>query len=82
MANQITLVNGDNWQGLYINEKLVMQDHSITGHDVMRLMLYQVFDNSETLYPDQDWLDNLGNYPTNLVDVRLENGKTVAETRG
>ena len=82
MANQITLVKGDDWQGLYINDKLVMEDHSITGHDIMRLMLYQVFDSSETLFPDLDWLDSLGSYPANLSEVRLENGKTVAETRG
>lgn len=81
-ANQITLVKGDNWQGIYINDRLVMEDHSITGDDIMRLMLYRVFDHSETLFPDQDWLDSIGNYPEHLGDVVLENGKTVTETRG
>lgn len=82
MANQVAFVNGDGWQGIYINDRLVLQDDRIPPQDVMRIMLYKVFDDEQLFYPDMGWLDEQGEYPNDLNDVLLENGKTVRETRG
>lgn len=82
MANQIALVLGDDWQAVFINDKLVFENHYITLKDISGIMLHKVFDSFDFLYVDQDWLDDRGVFACDLPDVKLDTGKTVRETRG
>ena len=82
MANQIALVIGNDWQAVFINDKLVFENHYITLKDISDLLLYKVFDSFDLLYVDQDWLDGRGVFACDLPDVKLDTGKTVRETRG
>ena len=77
MANVI-LVHTDNWEGLYIKNKLVHQGHTIGR---MQLLLYikTKFPGNTTLneiipdvfFADQEWLDERGTYPKDFKDVKI-----------
>jgi hypothetical protein len=60
---KIRLVNLDDWQGLYINNRLVMENHSLDIYDVI-----------EKILPEADfksvWLDELdgGRCPENWTE--------------
>lgn len=64
--NKITFVNGDDWEGLYINGKLIMENHCL---DVFRV-LNAIGIDYNFLDADVEWLVNLGRLPENLTDVK------------
>jgi hypothetical protein len=63
---QIAFVDGDDWEGLYLNGKLVKEGHNIRTDD---LLCYLGFD-AEYLYADDEWLAEQGRLPENLEDVK------------
>ena len=79
MGTQIALVKADNWQGLYVAETLVCQDHEIRVEDVMQHVMQNHVDRFQVFDACCDWLATHGNLPESLLEVVLYNGKTVAE---
>lgn len=65
---KITLVSGDDWQGLYIDGKLAIEGHSVSVEDV--LLMLDI--NHETLFANDNWLDVEGYLPEDLKDVKLQ----------
>jgi len=63
---KITLVDGDDWKGLYINDKLIIENHSLSIYDILDAIgvKYQYFP------VDEDWLGEHGTLPDNLSDVK------------
>lgn len=80
MGIQIAIVVCDNWEGLYVNDMLVYEDHEITIPILMPYVLYQHVDKFEQFFADDKQLEETGRFPVNLPDVMLEGGRTVAET--
>ena len=80
MGEQIALVEADTWQGLYLNSKLVFQDHTIDVHRLMETVLHRHIDGFDAYEVDCEWLDTVGNMPENLENVVLISGKTIEET--
>lgn len=75
---KITLVNGDEWVGLYIDDKLVIENHSLRPREILQSIkdafgidayLFQY----EELTPDEDWLSERGRLTKKLKDVRIAN---------
>lgn len=68
----VTLVDADDWQGLYIDGKLLRQTHKLYSMDIIEL-LGNAFDfDYEQLNPDSDWLNRRGSLPDSLSEVELD----------
>jgi hypothetical protein len=75
---KIDFVDGDTWQGLYLDDTLVLQDHSISLVAVLRLLEDKVVEFSGRWECSLDWLDSLGHFPEKLEDVMISHmGKDV-----
>jgi hypothetical protein len=61
----VTMVDGDDWEGFYVNGKLIEQGHRVPLANLFR-ELGLPFD---TIFPDMDWLGRCGHLPKNLDDV-------------
>lgn len=71
-TNKYTLVAGDDWQGLYCNDKLVLQDHRIRLEDAFCEVISSGGINQFTrIECDYDWLSDLGAFPDSLSEVKL-----------
>ena len=62
----ITLAKGEDWEGLYLNGKLIEQNHKISCVDMLKLL------GQSVVYVDLDWLEEKGTLPENLSDVRTK----------
>lgn len=79
MGTQLALVRGDNWQGLYVNGELVLEDHSISPNSLMSQVLHRHVDGWDVFDASNEALDTTGRFPKFLKDVVLYTGKTVGE---
>lgn len=82
MGIQIALVKADDWQGLYVAETLVCEDHEISVEEVMSHVLYQHVDRFQIFEADSVWVAEIGNLPPSLFDVVLLGGDTIAQVCG
>lgn len=64
---EATIIQGDDWVGVYIDGKLITQGHQINSRELLRELGYFV----EFFEPDYDWLDGEGSLPDDLQDVKL-----------
>lgn len=67
----IALVSGDDWQGLYLNGELVMQNHSLRLVDVLQCLTDRCDDicDFKQITADEEWLESWGNLPQRLDAV-------------
>lgn len=79
MGVQIALVYVDDWQGLYVNEALVYQDHRITVQQVMNHVLYNHVDRFEQIEASDVHMAMTGAFPQALREVVLPDGRTMQE---
>ncbi len=64
----VTIVDGDDWEGLYIDGKLIEEHHCVRTESVLQHLGIPC----EMIYPDQNWLENRGNLPVRLEDVKRD----------
>ena len=65
---KVTIVRGDNWEGIYLDGKLIDQGHTIDWYTV----LTQHFECYVALEEaDDEWLSEEGALPNDLVDCQL-----------
>lgn len=62
---KFSYVDGDDWNGLYKDGKLIWQGHNITTYRLLELIGAEV-DYKEA---DGDWLMDRGDLPVKLEDV-------------
>lgn len=63
-----TLVKGDDWEGFYVNGKLITEGHRIELEDIFEILQL----NFTEKWVDVDWLDDKGGFTENLEDVVFE----------
>ena len=63
---KITVTDGDDWKGLYVDGKLVYEGHSIPIHEFAKAANID-FDFVEA---DDEWLEEVGSFPKNLSEVK------------
>lgn len=64
----LTLVNSDDWRGLYVGEELVLEGHSLRAVDVANAALGCT--GVQEREADSSWLQEAGNLPSTLSQVR------------
>ena len=73
MMNKIVYVHSDDWCGLYVNDKLIYENHSIPTVTFAELMMgNQPIESFNMQCVDLDWMHEVGNLPENLNDVVFE----------
>lgn len=73
MTTEISLVtNCDDWEGIYINGKICIQDHSLSAEDVLIKLDKLGIINFYKYECSSEWLCNIGRYPENIQDVEAE----------
>ena len=68
MVEKIALFWGDDWEGLYINGKLVYENHNVDAKVIMRELAKHGMDAAEAEV-DDDWLMEKGRLPEDATDV-------------
>lgn len=79
MGIQISLVKADDWEGLYVSERLVCEDHGIEVEEVMAQVLHNHVDQFTVYDVSDTWMAMVGSFPIDLREVVLEDGRTVQE---
>lgn len=64
----VTIVKGDDWQGLYVDGKLKTEDHTLLVEDVLNNLGIRF----TRLNADIDWLHERGALPEDLCYVVQE----------
>jgi len=71
----IRLVHGDDWNGLYLNDTRVYENHNITIMDLFSTLQHKYKDekisdiNVVEYWCNPDWLEERGSFPENFNDV-------------
>ena len=79
MGIQIALVKADDWEGLYVSDKLVCEDHGIEIEEVMAQVLHNHVDAFDIYRASETWMGMVGGFPASLLEVVLEDGRTIQE---
>lgn len=73
---RLDIVNGDDWQGVYLDGEMHAQDHSIREHHWLYLVekAGSLCEDVEVHVwtADLDWLDSLGYLPHDFKDIPLD----------
>ena len=79
VSTTIQFVHADDWEGLYIDGKLILEGHSLSAVDVLdaiwehrtpgfglRVTSYEAHD------ADEDWMFTQGTLPVDFEDVKVD----------
>jgi len=69
---KITRVLAEDWQGVYVDDRLEVEGHSIPDFDWINLIRKHFHEDlqDETIEVNQEWLEERLGLPTNLRDVK------------
>lgn len=67
----MTIVDGSDWSGVYIDDDLIFEGHSLDPFFVAELAVDRRVEGVVRLYADIEWLEDRGDLPANLFDVKL-----------
>ena len=71
--NEITVVDGDDWLGLYVNGKLIIEGHGRSRHaDILAFGAEHQPYTVKLLFADVDWLHEEMRLPAKLEDVQID----------
>lgn len=71
-VNVVFVSNYDDWEGIYLNGKCIIQDHKISAKELMSCLLFHgVIQNFSSKSVDWDWLDEHGWLPEKLEEVKF-----------
>lgn len=65
MTKDIVYVMGDDWEGVYIDGKLVNENHSVNWPYVLKQLGHYV----SVKEVDYEWLGERGNFPEDISEV-------------
>lgn len=75
VENKLILLSGDDWEGLFLNYRLIDERHEITRRELVKTMKDHKTFNVEFEYfsiEGQEWLEENGNFPLNFHDIPKE----------
>lgn len=74
MNNNYVFVDADTWCGLYLNEILIAQDHSLKIRDIFDIIIKNggTITSYQNKRVDYDWMDERGDLPISLKEVVFE----------
>lgn len=69
--SKLTIVRGDDWEGIYVDGTLAMEGHSIDTPEAIELAIERKATSSEVKWCDMKWLNDEGNLPLSLSAVKF-----------
>lgn len=63
---KIKIVHTGNWEAMYVNGKLVAENHSLNTREI----LFALKLDYELLQADDEWMEDVGDFPENFKDVK------------
>ena len=71
---KVVQAQGDDWNGLFIDGRLVMEDHQLKTKDIQAAMKAAGVLGTEIKFKevDMDWLWDVGSFPTDISEVVWE----------
>jgi hypothetical protein len=69
---QMMIVQGDDWQGIYIDGKLKTEGHQIELLAGINIAIENKVDDADSAWCDLTWLHERGDLPQDLKDVEWE----------
>ena len=72
MLQEIVLIDNVEWQGLYINGRLVLEDHRLYASDVVQAIMDACSTIARVEKADEDWLCAGNTLPERYTDVPLQ----------
>lgn len=70
---------GYDWQGLYLNNELICENHKLDTYDILesisdyvkktKIDINEDFFNMKTYDISQDWLEDRGNFPEKFEEI-------------
>lgn len=68
---KLVLVRADDWEGIYVDGKLVTEGHSHDTLEAIKLAIKHGVSEAETKWANDAWLHDQGNLPNKLADVKF-----------
>lgn len=62
---KLTLAYGGDWEGFYLDNKLIADGHVVTATEILEKLGYSV----DSVEVNQEWLESRGNLPENMEEV-------------
>lgn len=81
MIKQMTIANGGDWSGIYINSKLIYEGHSIDPFDAASFVVEYNVECVVSRDVDTEWLEDRGDLPSNIDDVQWDEPFAAAPTQ-
>lgn len=71
---RVVYAQADDWQGLFINSELIMEDHKLKPSDVQAALKENDVLGVEIEFKDVDldWMYDVGSFPNNIAEVVWE----------
>lgn len=69
---EMTIIRGDYWVGVYIDNKIVMEAHEVSPYEAVEAALEHNVTSIAEKNADLDWLEDVGSLPELLEDVQFE----------
>ena len=63
---EVTLVTSDDWEGIYLDGRLVSESHSHRTQEALRALGVEV----QIVEADLEWIESVGHLPADLAKVR------------
>jgi hypothetical protein len=67
-GKELVIAYGDDWEGLYIDGQLQEEGHSISLYHFCKAVGIELTQKGV----DTDWLENRGNLPSKISEVKFE----------
>ncbi len=65
--------DGDSWEGLYINNKLVLENHSLDVHEVLKAVQSNYMWADKPIVSkyliDDEWMEDEENFPDDFMSI-------------
>lgn len=66
-----TLIDADTWIGIYADDMLIYEGHSISTDHLLQLLNHTKVEYYGRFEASGDWIDAVGNFPRSLCDVQI-----------
>lgn len=70
--NNLVVISADDWEGIYLNDKLLDEGHKITKHQLVDYMReYNTFEVYFEAFTDEGcrWIEDQGSLPSKYEDI-------------
>ena len=69
---KMIIARADDWEGIYIEERLMAENHNIDLIEAVNLAIEHEVDEVESKWVNLDWIGHVGHLPDDIKEVLWE----------